>query len=412
MNTFHLFNIVKTGIKHLPAILFFPLILISCHNDDDGLSGDPYFLIEGNPTGLNTGTTAYTGSYTVRSNRPWQIVPQEEIDWIKVFPTEGKDDGIFKMTVSENLTTSMRIANFAFMVNGEEQPVLFRVEQEENVPFLTIEGAEEGISVPAAGGEVSLRIKSTVAWTYSIDDDSWLTEIEGSAGEIRLQALENKDESRSAIVTVSSEAYPELRQQIVISQSSNAIILEENFNWLAYGSAIPYETSGESRYDSGWTQEERERGWYSTPNEAAGNQQLVYARQGFVKLGKTNYGGDLISPKLNIEGTVNLEVTFKAAAYISAGGNVDDRILKISVLGAGDTDTEQLVIDNIPNARAEDDAGTENDIWAKDRAYTFIITGATSDTQIRFLGGDFDLRGVGQGKNRIFLDDIKVKIID
>lgn len=41
----------------------------------------------------------------------------------------------------------------------------------------------------------------------------------------------------------------------------------------------------------------------------------------------------------------------------------------------------------------------------------FVLTISTSETQIRFLGGDLDLVGVGQGENRIFLDDIKVKII-
>jgi len=50
-------------------------------------------------------------------------------------------------------------------------------------------------------------------------------------------------------------------------------------------------------------------------------------------------------------------------------------------------------------------------IWDPERAYSFIITDATSETQVSFLGGEFSLKGVEKGKNRIFLDDIQVKII-
>ncbi|MCK7536499.1 MAG: hypothetical protein MZV63_38735 [Marinilabiliales bacterium] len=46
-----------------------------------------------------------------------------------------------------------------------------------------------------------------------------------------------------------------------------------------------------------------------------------YARQGSVKLGKTGYGGDLISPALSkLVGTVNVRVTFKAIPYMTAAG--------------------------------------------------------------------------------------------
>jgi hypothetical protein len=139
----------------------------------------------------------------------------------------------------------------------------------------------------------------------------------------------------------------------------------------------------------------------------------LYARQGFVKLGKTNYGGDLISPKLSrIIGTQTVRVTFKAAAYVSAGGTViDSRVLRINVLGAGVPSVDMIMIENVPNNQAEDNAGIVNDIWDPARAWSFTITGATADTQIQFLGKAFDLRGEVPTTNRIFLDDIKVEIV-
>lgn len=43
--------------------------------------------------------------------------------------------------------------------------------------------------------------------------------------------------------------------------------------------------------------------------------------------------------------------------------------------------------------------------------YTIYVDGATSDTQIVILGGAFDvqLKTIGKGKNRIFIDNFKVE---
>lgn len=411
MNTQDVFSAGKTIKGLIAAMLLLPLVFISCNNDDDNVAEDPYFTIEGDPSGLSVDAAGATQKYVVRSNQPWKVVAQEENNWVRAFPEEGDDEGIFSIIVQENMTVEARDARFAFIVNGVEQSTLFSVEQKENIPFITLEGAEAGYSIPAAGGELTIPIRATVDWSYTVDDNDWLTEVEVSESGIVLQGTENRGDGREVSLTVNSPEYPDLDQTVTITQSSNTVILEEDFSWLSYGNAIPYETSGEKRYDT-WTQEEKDHGWESTPVEISSNQQVVYARQGFVKLGKTGVGGDLISPKLNIEGTANVKVTFKAAAYISRGGNVDDRILRVAALGAGETGVADFTIDNIPNDAAADADGVENDIWAEDRAYSFIITGATSDTQVKFLGNDYDLEGVGQGKNRIFLDDIKVEIID
>lgn len=53
-----------------------------------------------------------------------------------------------------------------------------------------------------------------------------------------------------------------------------------------------------------------------------------------------------------------------------------------------------------------------NDIWDPSRSYSFVVTDATIDTQIKFLGNDYELKGVGKDKNRIFQDDIKVKTVN
>ena len=383
------------------------LIFSSCE-EEEGFSRESYFIIEDNPTGINAGVEGVSQKYVVRSNRPWQIVPQGEYDWVKTFPEEGDADGIFQFIVDANPTFDGRTASFAFVVNGQEQPVLFNVEQGANVPYINIE--EESVEVASGEEPVTLTIDANVHWTYSVDAD-WLSEVAVTEEQIKLSTTRNTGLERSATVTITTSDAVGVSAEVMVTQLAGNILIVEDFNWLEYGNAIPYETSGETRYDN-WTDEEKARGWYSTPNSFSNDQQIVYARQGFVKLGKTNYGGDLISPKMDIVGTVNLKVTFKAAVYISAGGTVDDNILRVNAVGAGTTSVADMAINNVPNNRAQDEEGIGNDIWAEDRAYSFTISGATADTQIRFLGGDFDLNGVGKGKNRIFLDDIIVEIID
>lgn len=404
-------NKLNSRIKRLFSVwTLFCLFLLACNDTDDNFAGEAYFSIEGNPTGLSADIEGTAKSYVIRSNCPWQIVAQDGGDWVEAFPNEGKDDGIFKFIVNENPTFDVRTMNFAFVVDGEEQPVFFRIDQNANIPYITIPDVEEGVSMLAAGGDVTIEVKSNIEWSYSLSDDSWLSEKKVWDDEIVLTVERNIGEQRTATLTIRSDQY-DVSQNIVITQLPGNILLNEDFNWLMYGSIYPYEYKECVRYDS-WAQEEKDRGWIVTPNEYSSNQPLCYGSYGYVKLGKTKYGGDLITPKFEIVGTVNLKVTFKSAVYISSGGNVDDRVLKVFALEAGTTSISEFSIDNVPNSKTEDEAGVENDIWADDRAYSFIVTGATSETRIKFLGGDYNLDGVGQGKNRILLDDINIEIIE
>ncbi|MCB4807606.1 BACON domain-containing protein [Tamlana sp. 62-3] len=406
MNT--IFKIYATKMLRLFTILSVLFLAFSCNEDED-IASEPYFTIEENPTGLVADINGLTQSYVVRSNGSWEVVAQSEGDWVKAFPNKGDDDGIFKFIIEENNTFDARVMNFAFIVNGKEQPALFRVEQEANIPFITIQNAEEGISFTSAGADFQINLSTNVDWTYQITNGDWISEIETTETAIKLSAEKNIGTERTAILTVSSEDHPSLSKSINITQLDGSIVLEEHFDWLTYGSTIFYTTSGEKRMDS-WIDEELERGWTSTPNTNSSNQQVVYARTGFVKLGKTGYGGDLISPKfLSLDEETNVKVTFKAVPYQTKAGTQDDNILNIGVVGPGTTSVDAFTISNWPNYDTDPDCTA---IW-EDAAstYTFTITGATNQTQLRLLGGDFALVGVGKGKNRIFLDDIKVEII-
>jgi len=406
------FNLKNTGIVLFTALCI-AVLITSCDKDDDTkYSGTPYFNIENDPTGLTAGVDGTTQSYTVRSNRPWKVVAQSENDWVRPFPDEGDLDGIFKMIVEKNETFDARTMNFAFVVDGVEQPVLFRVDQTGNVPYVT---APETVNIPAAGGDFVVNITANVAWGYTLSANSWLTEKSVTPTQLTLTAAENTSvDGREVTMTVTATNYPTVSQEVTLTQSPGTVVLEENFNWLAYGSAIFYTTTGETRIDN-WTQEQKDMGWTSTINTepGSGTTPLVYARQGFFKLGKTTYGGDIISPALSkIVGNQNVVVTFKAIPYMTAAGTMDDNILNISIIGSGTISQSQFIIGNWPVYPTEAVEAYCNAMWSDPAATrTFTITGAASDTQIKFLGGAYALSGVGAGKNRIFIDDIKVEIV-
>ena len=92
-----------------------------------------------------------------------------------------------------------------------------------------------------------------------------------------------------------------------------------------------------------------------------------------------------------------------------SGGTKDDNELLISIIGPGEISQSLFIIDNYPNSGNMEN-GVDYDVWDPSIAQrSFEIKGATSETKIKFLGGAYELTGAGQGKNRIFLDDIKVK---
>lgn len=412
MNKNKFSSILRAGIIMAALLMTFSSLLQSC--DDDETSAPPSFSIEGDPSGLTSGRAGKTQSYVVRATGSWQIIAKEEGTWAKAFPTEGEDDGTFKITVSANENFDERLMNFAFVVNGEEQPVLFRVEQEANVPYITLPAK---VIIPAPGGNFDVAVTSNVAWNYTISDDAWLTEVSKTGDKLTLNAAVNPSAKRTVTMTVTATDFPSLSQTVTLEQSPGSIVLVEDFSWLAYGSAVPYTTTNEKKI-ADWTPEQQAKGWTSSLNPLSiaanpNNDRLCYARQGFVKIGITGFGGDIISPKLStIEGTKNVKVTFKAVAYLSAAGTViDSRVLVIEALGAGTPSVNVIMVENVPNTQPQDNAGVVNNVWADDRAFSFTITGATANTQIRFLGKAFDLRTETPTTNRIFLDDIKVEIV-
>jgi hypothetical protein len=235
--------------------------------------------------------------------------------------------------------------------------------------------------------------------------------------------------------------YAALTLDIPVTQLST--IFFDNFAWMGINgidtraglSILGWDTNGESgaRFDK-WTDDELAHGWVSRST-------TCYMRPGFFKLGKTGSGGDIVSPKIDeIAGTMDITVSFQAVGYSSAKGALDDKVLYVGLLGpgkivgvkgAGTADLNQscsyvdadgttpltltgcacitLTSDNNFNPTTDPDGLL---IWDKPvTKYSVLIAGATSETQVVMIGGAFGtaLKTIGQGKNRVFIDNFTVR---
>jgi len=403
------------------ALLFLAVFGMASCSNDDGASGEPYFELEDSETSFETSSAKAQFDITVRSNRSWNIVScSEGSDWVRPFPAEGDQDGIFHFIVSENKTFESRAAQFAMMVNGEEYPVLFNISQAAATPYITIGDGSGTIKAASDAGQTTVTTKSNVSWTCTVDPSaaSWLKVVSLSEdGVLMLEWEKNNNLERTGVLHCTSAEQPTANVDINVVQAAGSIILQEDFSWLtSYGQLDgvvdpPYTTDRQTRIDS-WTEAERAHGWTTTPvNTGSKNEPLLYACYGYVKLGKTSWAGDLISPKLSLDEATDVKVTFKAMGYVSSGGTKDDNALYVSVIGPGTLvcETNPFTISNYPNSKKKEN-GDDYDPWdASIAERSFKIKGATGETQIKFMAGSaYSLKGVGKGKNRIFIDDITV----
>lgn len=412
----------QTGRLHTACVLLMLLVSfagISCSDNEDE-KGEPYFELEEGRTSFegSSGKTEYI--VTVRSNCSWNIVSKtEDADWVRPFPEEGDKDGRFKLIVKANETFAIRSAQFAMVVDNVEYPVLLNVSQEAAVPNISVGDGSGTVKVASDAGQTSITSKANVAWTCVVDEaaTSWLQVVSISEdGMIYLQVEKNTGVERTGILHCISEEQPSANIDIQVVQAAGSVIMQEDFSWLTYGQLDgvidpPYTTDRQKRIDL-WTDDEKAHGWTSTiVGNGGGDTPLVYACYGYVKLGKTSWAGDLISPKLNLQEATDVTVTFKAMGYISAGGAKDDNVLYISVIGPGTVQTESnpFIIDNYPNS-SKNENGSDYDPWNPEIAErSFQIIGATGETQIKFMAGQEYSLGSSK-KNRIFMDDITVAI--
>ncbi len=177
----------------------------------------------------------------------------------------------------------------------------------------------------------------------------------------------------------------------------------DDFSWITMGPNFIYDVTDsatEIRFDSSSKTPEQSEALLASGWTWATNAFYVYMHKGYVKLGTTAKMGTIISPPFSaIESPamLNVKVSFKTAMYQSKDGPKDDPKSMIVEMVEGTPGTINNGIDTSVSFLLD---SYNSDL----KEYSFIIYGATASTQIKF-------RNYADGKNRMFLDDVKVEKI-
>lgn len=224
------------------------------------------------------------------------------------------------------------------------------------------------------------------------------------------------------------------------AQAEITTYFQDSFDWITGTTTVVqgWDTTGETswRFDK-WEGQISNPGWLTFTG-------WVWARPGFVKLSKTGYNGDFVSPAFtNITDTKTVEVSFQAVGYTSAKGKKDCNLLYVIVLGSGKAtgvtgtgaqlgavnyvdpgtgDITNLVA--YPNsavieldttsAYMDPNDSTALEVWKADATkFTVTVEGATSATRIAFLpGGKLQSDKLSSSDDaylsRVFIDNVKV----
>lgn len=408
------------------AVVALASLFTACSDDNTEAS---YFNLETDATTITVPANGISKGkmvpVTLRTNKAWRVIVDnvEQCNWVHLYADEGEGDGMFRVWVDRNPSFDARTATLSFVIDGKEEETKYTLSQEPQVPMVEIANADNGYSELAEGGQTKIVVNHNVDWTASISSVDWAKLDSISADTVYISMQKNEDDDRLLTLTCQGTGeYSSLVSTTTIRQSSPGIYLNDHFDWMQEGKEDYYYNYPEQGIGV-WTAEELSHGWTSVNPSPA-----LYGGRGYIKLGKTNVAGDALSPKLSgIIGKANVNVTFKAIGYVSKGGAKDDGVVCVAVVGPGTIVGRELKdmtvgtqtvkaasfdVTVFPNSSKIENGADYNPWTQPEASFSFDIEGATQDTQILFIGGaawGSNLKGTGQGKNRLLLDDVKVK---
>lgn len=289
----------------------------------------------------------------------------------------------------------------SFGVLGEENGLILEISNDDEnwiqLPYQQAETAEWSMAqvkfhLLSQTSYMYFRFSNSAGGTYRIDDIQLVKGVGNEGIEIDFDALVDDD------------------------KPAGFVYFEDRFDWITEefgggdyvgGSAIGQYPPTGPRWDklsaackpiwnaSGWS---------------VSSGYFTYISLGYVQLGSTTSGGDIISPRLNsyissypdipkragigVGKAVNVMVSFDVSVYMGAGGNQDSDDIIMEVLDAG----------TLSN-KVDKEVKIKVDSWNSWRRIEIPVYGATSDTRIRIKYG---VASPG-GRNRVFFDHLKVE---
>lgn len=402
----------------LSALTLICLLGFSGCKDNDDPVGDPYLTFENIEGTINVSkagiTQAKRKAVTVRSNSAWKVALEnpDDASWLHFFIDEGEDDGLIYYWVDKNTTFDQREGKITLSDNGKVLNSLDIV-QEADVPNITVKDGSNGFTIAPEGSVLKLAIEANISWKASLTPDvEWAHITNVTEDSVFVTIDKNEEDERTVTLALTGEGeYANVNSTTLITQKDESLIYNDDFNWLQEGEDKPTYETPEVKIEK-W---EKDMGWTSYSSWA-------YGGHGYIKLGKTNYNGDIVSPALTkLKKPTDVKVTFQSMGYISKTGVKDASIVKVGVIGPGEVNGDEVNSISIngtayrcvkfvntvfPNSENNEN-GEDYDPWAQPGSYhSFTITGATAETKIIFVGGD-NWNKV-KGKNRVFLKSVEV----
>lgn len=405
----------------MSALTLICLLGFSGCKDNDDPVGDPYLTFENIEGTINVSkagiTQAKRKAVTVRSNSAWKVALEnpDDASWLHFFIDEGEDDGLIYYWVDKNTTFDQREGKITLSDNGKVLNSLDIV-QEADVPNITVKDGSNGFTIAPEGSVLKVAIDANITWKATLTPDvDWARITNVTEDSIFVTIDKNEEDERTVNLSLVGEGeHSGVSTTALITQKDESLIFNDNFSWLQEGDEKPTYETPEIRIDL-WNDAEKAMGWQSLAT-------LAYGGRGYVKLGKTNYNGDILSPALTkLKKPTNVKVTFQSMGYVSASGVKDASVVKVGVVGPGEVNGDDVKTISIkgatyrcvrfvntvfPNSQ-KNEYGEDYDPWAQPESYhSFTITGATSETRIIFVGGD--AWNSVKGKNRVFLKSVEV----
>lgn len=402
----------------LSALTLICLLGFSGCKDNDDPVGDPYLTFENIEGTINVSkagiTQAKRKAVTVRSNSAWKVALEnpDDASWLHFFIDEGEDDGLIYYWVDKNTTFDQREGKITLSDNGKVLNSLDIV-QEADVPNITVKDGSNGFTIAPEGSVLKLAIEANISWKASLTPDvEWAHITNVTEDSVFVTIDKNEEDERTVTLALTGKGeYANVNSNTLITQKDESLIYNDDLNWLQEGEDKPTYETPEVKIEK-W---EKDMGWTSYSSWA-------YGGHGYIKLGKTNYNGDIVSPALTkLKKPTDVKVTFQSMGYISKTGVKDASIVKVGVIGPGEVNGDEVNSISIngtayrcvkfvntvfPNSENNEN-GEDYDPWAQPGSYhSFTITGATAETKIIFVGGD-NWNKV-KGKNRVYLKSVEV----
>ena len=373
-----------------------------------------------------------TFDVTVQSNIDYQLeISDSWITEAEVPSTRGLvEKSYHSFTLAPNLTGATRSGYIRFYNEDKNVEAYVMLKQDNFEPRIDVIVSSQTRFIPAAGMTLPVRIESNVDFTATSDEIT-LPVSEAVAGnyDLSVQVKANTGLTRDAKVTFYNAKY-DFTYVYAIEQHGSDVIFADDFSWIqpvvdAAKSSDPgeYDTVGSKNlgakapnlYSTEALNEIfvplRDKMGYVIPGKADGANNVVYAQECYLKMGKTKSSSQtsLTLPSINAGGK-DYVLSMDWARMVQGDGTIDNYTLTWVIVGNGTFENGTKYSDPF-----ETPQGLGEIFWTKISA---VVKGADADTRITVVATDLLNKETGainykaSGGRRMFIDNIVAKVIE